>query len=298
MGKQTNAFQRLCVYLQEQFYLPATVEESAFLADKYTGEPREIDVLVTVPVDGYTMTIGFVDDVTFVELTLCKRESTGVNLSVLYSSSGFSEPARKKAEIFGMRLVTAEEGLKEDWPMWLRDLKTAYMGTISLSPSGVTIETTEGLVVAPPPELPVVDDNGQPLAAGIDLKSVVHNFIQAQMPSLLQDVKPGTKGMGEFRIDFGKSINVADLSGKLHRVVRLSGKLTWDAPTRIAIDLRHKRVEGVSVIFGEGKLDDRRAEFHWLAGPNGEKAIGTLQAAKDKPQRVEMQRMDDAGGGS
>jgi hypothetical protein len=55
MGKQTNAFQRLCAYLQEQFHSPATVEESAFLPDKYTGELKEIDVLVAVPVEGYSM---------------------------------------------------------------------------------------------------------------------------------------------------------------------------------------------------------------------------------------------------
>jgi hypothetical protein len=195
-----------------------------------------------------------------------------------------------------MRLVKAEEGLKEDWPMWLRDLKTAYMGTISLSPSDVTVETIEGIGGAPPPELPLVDDAGQPFAAGIDLKSVVHSFIQTQMPGLLKDVTPGTKGMGDFRIDLGDPINVTDLSRIVHRVVRLSGKLTWDAPTRVPIDLRHKRVEGVPVVFGEGKLGDRKAEFHWFAGPNGEKAVATLQTAKEKPQRVEMQRMDDAGG--
>jgi hypothetical protein len=298
MGKQTNAFQRLCTYLQEQFHSPATVEESAFIPDKYTGERREIDVLVTVPVEGHTMTIGFecrdrtaVDDVTFVELTLCKHEATGINLSVLYSSSGFSEPARKKAHVFGMRLVKAEEGLKEDWPVWLRDLNTAYMAVISLAPSDVTVQTADGETAAPPAEMPLVDEYGQPIA-GVDLKSVVHGFIQGQMPGLLKDAVPGTNGGGNFKIDLHTPIRIADTSGRIHEVVTLSGKLAWDAPSRIPVDLNHKRVEGIPVVYGEGFLDGRKAEFHWFAGPTGEKAIATLQIGKDKPQRTDMLRQE------
>ena len=295
MGKQTNAFQRLCAYLQEQFYPTGTVQESAFVPDKLTGENREIDVLVTVPVDGHEITIGFecrdrkaVDDVTFIELTYAKHSATGINLSVLYSSSGFTEPAQTKAQIFGMRLVKAEEGVAEDWPKWVRDLSTAYLGTISLSPSNVTIQTTDGNAGTPPPETLLLDEAGNPLGEGVDLKLVVFSFLQ-QKNDLLQTLAPGTKGNGSFKISLPSPIRLADADRRIHEVITISGDLAWDAPLRIPIGLKHKSVEGVPVVFGEGREGDRKAEFHWMNGPNGEKAIVTLQIGKEKPLRADVQ---------
>jgi hypothetical protein len=191
-----------------------------------------------------------------------------------------------------MRLVQAEEGLQEDWPTWLRTLKTAYWAEFLISPSDVTVETTEGVRATPPANLPLVDANGQPLGPDLDLKSVVHSFIQQQMPNFLKDAAPGTNGAGEFRIDLSTPIMVADNSGKIHCVLRLTGRLTWEAPTRIAINLRHKRVEGVPVVFGEGTVGDRKAEFHWISGPTGSRTIATRQIGKEPAQRAELYRVD------
>jgi hypothetical protein len=118
------------------------------------------------------------------------------------------------------------------------------------------------------------------------------------MKDLLQSIEPGTKGNGEFRVDLATPIRVADSSGRIHEVVSLAGKGSWNAPTRIPVNLSHKRVDGIDSAYGSGKLGDRKAEFHWFNGPNGEKAIVTLQEGKEKPQRAELRRTDPSEGAS
>ena len=110
----------------------ATVTANEQLADRDTGEPRQIDVVVRVK-SGHDTWLGIVEvrdrsrpvDSRYIEEVVGKRDSVGAAVAYIVSKNGFYEPAIKKANRHGIRLLTLDEAEEHNWSAWcgLRDMQ-------------------------------------------------------------------------------------------------------------------------------------------------------------------------------
>lgn len=93
-----------------------SVQSPGHLLDKDTGSQREVDVLITVPYSPRPLIIiiecrrrDSVQDVTWIEQLAAKRASLNVDRVIAVSSSGFGEPAKKKAQMLGIETRMLKE---------------------------------------------------------------------------------------------------------------------------------------------------------------------------------------------
>lgn len=119
MPRRTNTFQRLVTLLTATLAERAQVTESAMLTDRVNGEQREVDILVVAAAGGYTVQIGIEviswarpADTPWIEKMRAKHDNLSTDKLVLVSESGFYEPARRKADFYGIEVLTLEEASK------------------------------------------------------------------------------------------------------------------------------------------------------------------------------------------
>ncbi|SDU80877.1 hypothetical protein [Pseudomonas sihuiensis] len=124
MPRRTNAFQRLVTLLTATLAERAEVTESAMLMDRVSGEPREVDILVVAIAGGFNVQLGVEviswarpADTPWVEKMRAKHENLPTDKLILVSENGFYEPARRKAEFYGIEVLTLEEATEADWPL-------------------------------------------------------------------------------------------------------------------------------------------------------------------------------------
>lgn len=94
------------------------------VADKITGELREIDVLISTSVSGYEVSIaievvGHVRKAStpWVESMHSKHSSLPTNKLILVAENGFTEPALRKAKFYGIETLTIDSALGTDWKL-------------------------------------------------------------------------------------------------------------------------------------------------------------------------------------
>ncbi|HUU92102.1 MAG TPA: restriction endonuclease [Phycisphaerae bacterium] len=97
----------------------ASIESPGYLRDRITGRTREFDVLITLP---WGVVIAFEvrdrrrkTDVTEIEGFAAKTKDVQVTDKVFVSSSGFTEPALKKAAANGIQCRTVQEAQALKW---------------------------------------------------------------------------------------------------------------------------------------------------------------------------------------
>lgn len=84
--------------------------------DRITGNMREVDATIRFAVDGRETLVTVecrdrqsLQDVTWIEQLVTKRDSIGADATIAVSSRGFSEPALRKASHFGIRTRVTRE---------------------------------------------------------------------------------------------------------------------------------------------------------------------------------------------
>lgn len=124
MPPRTNPFQRLVTLLTATLAGHARVTESAMLQDRVTGEKREVDVLVVATTATYQVNLGIEviswarpADTPWVEKMRAKHDNLPTDKLILVSEAGFSGPAKRKAEFYGIETLTVEEACDADWPL-------------------------------------------------------------------------------------------------------------------------------------------------------------------------------------
>jgi hypothetical protein len=113
MPARSNLFQRLVLEIHRGFGDGWDVQESRPLTDAITGEPREVDIVAEGKVHGYGIIMsvevcdrGRVADVTWVEGLAKKHEDLPTDKLVLWSASGLTDPAARKAAVLKIAVVT------------------------------------------------------------------------------------------------------------------------------------------------------------------------------------------------
>lgn len=117
MSAQSNPFQRLVAMLTDLIGDgTAEVVEPWITKDPDSGQSREVDVVAIGRLGGHRVLVGIecrdqtdTQDVTWVEQAVTKFDRLHINLGVLVSASGFSEPAKIVAAAAGLKTITPGE---------------------------------------------------------------------------------------------------------------------------------------------------------------------------------------------
>ena len=136
MPKRSNTFQKVIALINQQLAERAEVVESALLSDSITGDPREVDVLITASIAGYAtrLAVECIDwkrkaDVTWIEKMFQKHQSLPTDKLILVSRSGFSSSAIQKAEFFNITTLTLEDAIEQNW---LQRIRSVVISTVQL----------------------------------------------------------------------------------------------------------------------------------------------------------------------
>ncbi len=105
----------------------AVIKSPDRISDNLTGEAREVDASIRYKVGTVPILITIecrdrsgVDDVRWIEQLVEKKRSIGASITVAVSSSGFTEPAIKKAALSGIEIRTLTDASASDFVKWLQ----------------------------------------------------------------------------------------------------------------------------------------------------------------------------------
>jgi hypothetical protein len=114
MPQRTNEFQKLVYLVKKHSATGSTVTESKFLTDS-NGHPREVDICIEDSIAGFPVTINIEccdltrpATVEWVEQMKGKHDDLPTNLLILFSGSGFTEPAKEKAQTYRKHVIALE----------------------------------------------------------------------------------------------------------------------------------------------------------------------------------------------
>lgn len=122
MPARSTFIQRVIFQIQHQLAPEAIVEESAFLADRFTGQRREVDVVLRSRVGSHEVIVAVEcrehrrrADIEWVEQMAMKHSSLPTSKLVLVSLTGFTRSASVKAASFGVDADSFAQAGKADW---------------------------------------------------------------------------------------------------------------------------------------------------------------------------------------
>jgi hypothetical protein len=175
MPKRTNKFQKLITAIHACIANNGSVEESAFLVDKESGENREVDILIKSLIADCPIAISVevIDRIRkagsdWVEEMAAKHQALLMDKLVLVSRSGFTKPALAKAKFKGIDTLTIEEACDTDWKMALRFVGKAVVELFNIrSNSSAHIAGNSDWVPAPPSARVFLPDGEQATVADI-----------------------------------------------------------------------------------------------------------------------------------
>jgi hypothetical protein len=156
-----------------------TIESPKKLPDRVTSQPREHDVVLTLSESHHKIVVAIECKdwsqpvgTEVVEAFITKCRDTGVDKGIIVSPSGFTEPARQKAEHNGFRCLELERVESFDWfgPGEFQVHNIAI-------PKIDMMVIPQGPVAQKPTRFEIYDGNGQTVSAAV-LESNVRLVLQ------------------------------------------------------------------------------------------------------------------------
>jgi hypothetical protein len=229
--RRTNLFQDTIAAVHEHLAGDATVEESAMLRQRTTGEEREVDVVLRTSVGGHEVVVSIEAratarkaDLPWVESMLGKHDDLPTSKLVLVSEAGFTGPAKRQAEAKGA-LAVAPEDLAGDHPA-----RRLIEQLAQLSPREVTLAITQMIMRIRRP-------NGETRRVGIPLDMNVYSASGKYITILYRLFE------AEHEANFAHFASVTnDMSGG---EVRARMTPRWNLPGGLLADAIYARWEGV-----------------------------------------------------
>lgn len=129
MPPRSNIFQRLVAAIHRELGAPWSLTESRMLADTRTGALREVDIVAEAVIAGYPMVLSVEvrdrsrpADVSWVETMVQKHKDLPTSKLALWSSTGFTNEALRKAALLGAATVTPGTIDTAPWARMAQDL--------------------------------------------------------------------------------------------------------------------------------------------------------------------------------
>lgn len=250
MPRRSNSFQRLVLLINSGLAGNARVVESAMVADKITGEQREVDVLISTNASGYEVSIaievvarGRKADTPWVESMHSKHSSLPTNKLILVAESGFTSPALRKAKFYGFEAITIETALAADWKLATELTATGFFELTSFKYSCTVVYESEGSA------LQQVDVPSSALITSESKQTTLDEFVRyvLSLPETKDALYPRITAMNERQFWFSHSkpggLWDTEIDGTKVRVMEL----------RVGLDVDHARTP---VEFSAGKYRD------------------------------------------
>lgn len=146
MPKRSNTFQRVVLLVRRHLAQDATVTESKMLVDTVTGEHREVDIYLEGTSHGENVAISIECrdhtrrcSIDWIESMRAKHDNLPTDILILASSSGFTKQAVKKAEHYGIRLLTMEEVKDGHDDRLFGQIHSLWTKVVRLSPTRISV---------------------------------------------------------------------------------------------------------------------------------------------------------------
>lgn len=289
MPKRTNAFQELAAILHTKLGPGWKVSESFFLTDGVTGESREVDVVARAMVGTYKLCISIEcrdhkrpTDVRWVESMAKKHEHLPTSKLVLWSRSGFTKSASKKATALKIDTVSQASARKVDWATLARQLVGGRVKLVTpkFSPF-IDVRTADGeyIRLEDVSTMSVVDELGNIAQTIPHLLSFI-----AQSPELgttLLDHAP--EGSGDFYADVNPPVPwyVTTPEGERLSVHRIGvGVSTF--VEELPLDTASAFTEGKVATLASANASEGRFHLYVEEAPDGSQPV--KKATLRKPQ--------------
>lgn len=151
MPARSNSFQRLVRAIQGHLSKAGTVTESRFLADRDTGSPVEVDIVIEDAVGGHQVLIGIEctarrrpATIEWYREMLGKHKDLPISRTVLVSKSGFTKDVREKARLDNVTLLTLQDAHSYAWQNLLGRLQDGTLGDVSFHLRSLAVEWDVG----------------------------------------------------------------------------------------------------------------------------------------------------------
>ena len=197
MDMSWREFEQLVARIETQLAPKgATVRSPDKIQDKVTGQMREVDASIRYQIGSAPILITIecrersaVQDDTWIEQLIMKRQKLGAQQTIAVSSSGFSGPAIESAQQYGLELRKIEEITDSTISSWLTNITieqiTTYDAiinyTLDVDADAENVVFSEEIEIASREKLfdsPVLfraEDN-----VGISINDMLHNFFRWQ----------------------------------------------------------------------------------------------------------------------
>jgi Restriction endonuclease len=304
--RRTNLFQEVVAIIHRHMAEDATVEESAMLEDRVTGEQREVDVVIRGRAAGHDVAVvveaagrGRPATVEWVEQMIGKHANLPTDKLVLVSQSGFTAQARTRAETAGA-VVLAPSDLEEGDPalVVVNRLRSLWPKLVSLTPERIGLSVgrigDEEPYEAPPSaaSIPVLLDDGREVGT---LEDVVQAQIGANWDKVAEQI--GLRDIADdvdafFHLEIGTPWTVEVEGEERQAFVRARSGPGRDirpidkvivlgkAAIRVnEIPLAHRRLGEIRYAVGEGKVGDQDALVVATEGEGGGKLTVRMRPA-------------------
>ncbi|WP_280241308.1 hypothetical protein [Nocardia abscessus] len=278
MPQRSNLFQKVMAIVHEHISGEgATVTESKFLPDGFTGQLREVDICIERDQPGSDRFIIGIEcrdhprrkqTIEWVEQMFGKHHLLTHKL-ILISSSGFTGPALAKAEALKIHTITpgSDEGLRDDL---IGQLKVLWAKTFRLVPEAFkcVLENTDGSLVefqtgiGGPGAPNVFNADGELIATGNDFIG----FIIQSVPPDNAEYRDAENGRRTFLIEAdpssltnsatGERMNLYVRESERNVLLRIVGvELSGTIHIRsVEMPLSHSRFGDVAYSYGSASL--------------------------------------------
>lgn len=284
MPKRTNTFQEVVALLHQHAAGDASLEESAMLVNRVTGELREVDVVIRSEIAGHEMVLGIEATMKkgsspWVEQMIGKHEELPTDRLVLVADRGFSGPARRYAAKKGVALIEPTD-LSGDDPVFkiVNKLEHVWPKGLALAPTALYARLEqpggERLLHGPMPlDVALFLENGSSVGTVLD---IVQWLMRDEFPRLASMV-----GLADATDDRREHFNLRLGLESMPFTYVLKGAerslyLRWAADSRLdriielefqgdlAIDvaevrLTHRRFDKTMAAYGEAEIYNRPA---------------------------------------
>lgn len=147
MPKRSNLFQEVVAIIHRHMAGDASVEESAMLVDRRTGQEREVDVTITQTVGAYEVIVsveatarGRKADIKWVDAMVGMHEDLPTSELVLVSEAGFTKTAKERADALGVTALEPEDLAGDDRAfVVVNRLESVWTKVVQIDPEEVRI---------------------------------------------------------------------------------------------------------------------------------------------------------------
>ena len=283
--RRSNDFQHLIKLIHESLApVGATVTESNMVYDADTGDLREVDITVTVPIgDDETMLVIECRDhkrsqtVEWIEQLIGKFQDRSGRAIIAVSRSGFTSAARRKALRHQILALSVEDATDTDW---LADVKAYPKLTITVTNPVVRMVDaklvdksvkTEDLPPLKVGQIPIFGANGRPLGTATDIYDALDRA-DALDQVLFQEPRArrpdGSVELG-IRMEPGAYLIAAGIALELEGIVFVVDP----NEERIELDVKAGKYGSADVATAIGRTKSWRFQFVVVRGQDGSPKI-------------------------